>query len=223
MTKGRGIYIQYTAVEMDWIRKHCTLARRKAHRKFCEKFEREDVSLDNFKALCKRRGWNTGRDGRYEKGRTPENKGKSCPPGKGGNHPNARKTHFQPGVRQGVATKLYKPIGTERLSKEGYLERKIHDGMPLQSRWRAVHLIRWEEINGAVPEGMCLKCLDGDRRNIDPSNWEAISRGLLPALAGRWNHPYDSLPEEVKPVALTLAKVKHASGQLAKKQKRGET
>ena len=213
--------IRYSKAEQAWIEQHRTLPRREAHAKFCKAFGRDDVSFDNFKALCTRKGWKTGRDGRIEKGATSWNAGMKMPPGKGGNHPNSRKTQFQSGVRQGVAIKLYKPIGVERMTREGYLERKIHDGMPLQSRWRAVHLIRWEEKNGKLPQGMCLKCLDDNRLNTDPSNWEAIPRGMLPFLNGgrASSHRYDEMPEELKPSVLALARLKHAKSRATKKGK----
>lgn len=216
MTKGRNI--EYSKAELAWIGRNRSLPRKEAHARFCDAFGRGDVSLDNFKALCTRRGWTTGRDGRIEEGAEPWNKGRKCPPGEGGNHPNARRTQFKPGVRQGVATKLYKPIGTERLSKEGYLERKIHDGMPLQSRWRGVHLIRWEEINGRLPEGHILKCLDGNRRNTDPANWIALPRGVLPFLNGHRGHNYQEMPDELKPAVLALARLKHAKSKASKHQ-----
>ena len=159
----------------------------------------------NLHALRKRKGWKTGRTGRFEPGQVSHNKGRKgvCPPG-------CEKGWFKPGVRQGVATKLYQPIGTERTSKDGYLERKIHDGMPLQSRWRAVHLIRWEDANGPVPAGHALKCLDGDRTNTDPSNWEAVPRGLLPRLNGIYGRGYDAAPAELKPTIMAIAKLEHA-------------
>lgn len=216
---AKGSLIRYSKAELAWIMGHRTLPRREAYQKFCEAFGRDDVSLNNYKALCKRKGWLTGRTGQITKGAEPWNAGMKMPPGKGGNHPNARRTQFQPGVRQGVATKLYKPIGTERLSKDGYLERKIHDGMPLQSRWRAVHLLRWEEQNGKLPKGMCLKCLDDNRQNTDPGNWEAIPRGALPFLNGHRGYNYEAMPEELKPSVLTLARLKHAKSRSAKKGK----
>lgn len=209
--------IRYSRSELAWIEANCTLARKAPHQAFCMTFGRGDVSLEHYNALCKRKGWQTGRDGRMTKGSIPWNKGKECPEGEGGKHPNARRTQFKPGVRHGVAVKLYKPIGTERLSKEGYLERKIHDGMPLQSRWRAIHLIRWEEVNGNLPRGMCLKCLDGNRRNTDPDNWAAIPRGAIPFLNGHRGYDYDRMPDELKPAMLVLAKVKHARSKAAKR------
>jgi hypothetical protein len=211
--KGRRII--YSAEEMAWLEANRLRAISDYHRAFCERFGRSDVSAVNLHSLRKRKGWKTGRTGCFERGAAPFNKGVKCPPGRGGNHPNARKTQFKGGVRQGVAVKLYKPIGTERVSKDGYRERKIHDGMPLQSRWRAVHLIEWEAVNGPVPEGHALKCLDGDRANCDPSNWQAVPRALLPRLAGgnryRQVLAYDDAAPEVRPALLAIAKLEHVA------------
>lgn len=160
-------------------------------------------------AACRlRRGDNVGAKSRFAKGHVPANKGKEMP-----FNANSAATQFKKGVRQGVAVRLYKPIGTERFSKEGYVERKIHDGLPLQSRWRAVHLVRWEEIHGPVPKGMALKCL-GDRQNTDPSNWELVPRALLPRLNGVYGRGYDKAPAELKPAILAIAKLEHAAKEM---------
>jgi hypothetical protein len=216
--KGRAI--PYSRKEMKWLETNRHLVIGDYHSAFCVAFNREDVTPVHLHSLRKRMGWKTGRTGCFEKGAEPANKGKPCAPGKGGRHPNARKTQFTKGERRGVAVKLYKPIGTERLCKDGYLERKIHDGLPLQSRWRAVHLIEWEAINGAVPAGCALKCLDGNRLNTDPSNWEAIPRALLPRLAGgrrKTKVAYDEAPAELKPTILAVAKLEYAAAHRASK------
>ncbi len=205
----KGHPIPYSHEELEFIKARSTLPRRELRAAFVEAFDRPDLTIQSLHALCKRKGWLTGRSGRYEKGRTPENKGKVCPPGKGGRHPNARATQFKRGNRSGVALTKYKPIGTERLSKEGYLERKVHDGMPRQSRWRSVHLINWEAVHGPVPKGHCLKCLDGDHGNTDPSNWTPVPRAMLPRLNGRHGRNYDSAPAELKPVIMTIVKLEH--------------
>lgn len=201
----RGRIIRYSPTELTWIQQHATLPRRQAHALFCERFGRTDVILENLKSLCTRRGWKTGRTGYFPKGSAPANKGMRMP-----YNANVAKTQFKKGSRNGRAKELYTPIGSERLSKEGYLERKIHDGMPLQSRFRAVHLINWEAKNGPIPKHHCLKCLDGDKRNTDPSNWALISRGALPFLNGHRGPYFDQAPPDVKPSILTLAKLKHA-------------
>lgn len=210
----KGTAITYTAKELAWIKRHCTLPRREAHTTFCRVFGRTDVSLINFNALCKRNGWATGRTGCFPKGHVPYNLGQTRP-----FNANSARTQFKKGNRTGRANENYKPIGTERVTKDGYLERKIHDGMPLQSRWRAVHLIEWEAVHGPLPKGHCLKSLDGDKRNTDPSNWTLLSRGLLPLLNGHRGHHYDQAAPELKPAILTLAKLKRASAQ--RKAKRG--
>lgn len=214
--KGRSI--PYSDAEMAWLEANRLLPISDYAAGFCAIFGRHDVTAAHLHALRKRKGWKTGRTGCFAKGQEPTNKGKPCPPGVGGRHPNARRTQFTAGERRGVAVKLYKPIGTERLSKEGYRQRKIHDGMPLQSRWRAVHLIEWEAVNGPVPKGHCLKCLDGDVLNTTPANWKLIPRAMLPALAGgnryRKRLAYDDAASELKPTLLAMAEVEHRARSL---------
>lgn len=208
---SKGNWISYSAEELAWVKANAGRPRREAHADFRKRFGRDDVSLSNYAALCKRNGWMTGRTGCFEKGQAAHNKGK-----RGFRAPGSEQGWFKPGQRRGVAVKLYKPIGTERMSKCGYLERKIHDGMPLQSRWRAVHLIRWEEVNGPLPRGVVLKCLDGDRTNTDPSNWTAVPRALLPRLNGRYGRDYDNAPAEMKPAIMTIAKLEHKARERRK-------
>jgi hypothetical protein len=208
--KGRQII--YSAEELAFIKQRKTLKRSKLHAKFVKAFGRDDVTEIHLTSLCKRRGWLTGRTGCFVKGQEPANKGKKCAPGTGGTHPNARRTQFQKGGMSGRARAIYKPVGTERLCKDGYLERKIHEGLPMQSRWRAVHLVEWEAINGPVPAGHALKCLDGNRLNTAPSNWECVPRALLPRLNGYRNKSrvaYDNAPPELKPSILAVAKLEH--------------
>lgn len=206
----KGLWIRYTAAELAWLKANCTLTIGEYHRRFNEEFGR-DVSAQNVNSVRKRNGWLTGRTGRIEKGATPHNKGKPCPAGTGGRHPNARATQFKPGARLGAASKLWKPIGTERMSKDGYRERKIHDGMPLRSRWRSVHLVEWEAVHGPVPQGMALKCLDGNRLNTDPANWEPVPRAMLARLAGKYGRGYDAAPDELKPTIMAVTKLEHSA------------
>lgn len=98
-------------------------------------------------------------------------------------------TRFQPGNRTGRANNLYKPIGTERLSRDGYLERKVHDDLPLQSRWRAVHLLIWEAAHGPLPPGHAVVFRDGDKRHISLDNLELITRADLMRRNTRHNLP----------------------------------
>lgn len=125
---------------------------------------------------------------RFQKGNVSWNKGQKHPASG-----RSRDTQFQPGHRGGKAAEVYKPIGTERLTRDGYLERKIHDGMPLRSRWRAVHLVRWEEINGPIPKGHALVFRDGDKTNTAPENMELVTRAELM----RRNSYHTRYPKEI--------------------------
>lgn len=206
--KGRAI--RYLAAELCWLERHRTLPIADYHARFSARFDRDDVTAGHLHALRKRKGWKTGRTGQYEKGAVPLNKGAKCAPGRGGRHPNARRTQFRKGQRPHNT----KYAGHERVSKDGYVEISIDERNPhtgFERRYVLKHLWLWEKAHGPVPEGMCLKCLDGDRLNVDPSNWELIPRALLPYLNGRWGVDYQAAHPEVKPAVLALAKVKHAA------------
>jgi hypothetical protein len=199
-TKGRS---KYSKTELAFLRRRQTMPRRELHAAFSERFGR-DISLEAFKALFDRLGLRTGRTGQFAKGVVPANKGKKMP-----FNANSARTQFKKGGRTGKALEKYKPIGSERLSKDGYLERKIRDGLPMQSRWRAVHLVNWEKLHGPVPAGHALKCLDGNKLNAKPSNWLLVPRAMLPRLNNRWGRDYDGAPAELKPTIMAIAKLEH--------------
>lgn len=216
MAKGKANH--YSLEELDWIKASCTLPRKEAYQEFCDRFKRADVTIKAYCQLCKRKGWLTGRTGRIEKGAEPWNAGMKCPPGKGGNHPNARKTQFKKGQKPHNTHYL----GHERLSRDGYVEVSVDEVNPhtgYERRYVLKHRYLWEKMNGKLPEGMCLKSKDGNRQNTDPDNWEAIPRGMLPFLNGHRGYDYDAMPDELKPAVLTLAKVKHATGAAVKRAK----
>ncbi|CAM4091463.1 HNH endonuclease [Bordetella tumbae] len=98
-----------------------------------------------------------GVSGRFQPGIVPWNKGK---PGSAGLHPNSRRTQFKKGEMCGAARHNYVPIGTTRMSKDGYLEVKTNDDHPVPvRRWVAVHRVVWEAEHGPIPKGhiVCFK------------------------------------------------------------------
>lgn len=215
----KGHRIIYSLSEMAWLEANRMLVISDYHAQFVAQFGRSDVSLVNLHSLRKRKGWLTGRSGQFEKGSTPVNKGVPCPPGKGGRHPNARKTQF----KKGDVSHTYRGHGHERIdSRDGYVVMIVEETNPWTgAKTRPVHkhVYLWEKANGPIPEGHCLKCLDGDKTNTDPSNWECISRGLLPRLNGgkaTRTIAYDSAPAELKPAILAVAKIDHAIKQKRK-------
>ncbi|MCB4863316.1 HNH endonuclease [Sphingobium sp. PNB] len=214
----KGRQIPYSAEEREFIRSVSQWPRHEAHAAFCQKFSRDDVSLKNFNALCKRNGWLTGRTGCFAKGQTPHNKGVPCEPGRGGRHPNARRTQFKKGNQPHNTNYLHH----ERVSKDGYVEISIDEQNPhtgFERRYVLKHKWLWEQANGPVPKGYALKCL-GDRLNTDPSNWELVPRALLPRLAGgnRYNPKlaFDDAAPELRPAILAVAKLEHQARAIRK-------
>lgn len=216
----KGRWITYSADEMAWLEANRGLVISAYHGAFVERFGREDVSLVNLHWLRKRKGWKTGRTGCFAKGEVPHNKGKKCEPGRGGNHPNARRTQF---------TKEQTPhntnyLGHERIDRtDGYVYISVDQPNPhtgYERRYVLKHVWLWEQANGPVPEGHCLKSLDGNRQNCDPSNWELIERALLPRLAGGNRYrsvlAYDDAAPEVKPLVLAAAKLAHRARKARK-------
>jgi len=215
------VAIKYSNLELAWIYENRTLVRKVAHAKFCKKFNRTDVSFDNYHGLCKRMGWKTGRSGRYEKGAVPQNKGKKMP-----FNANRARTQF----KKGHLPKNTKYLGHERVNVDGYVEISIAEQNPhtgADRRYVHKHRYLWIKTNGPIPEDHCLKCLDGNKQNTDPANWEAVPRAMLPRLNGIYGRGYDQAAPEVKPVIMAIAKVEHKarsiqSGSSQKKSNRQE-
>ena len=115
-----------------------------------------------------------GSSNRFQKGQPAWNKGMK------GLQTGGSAGWFKPGHRGGKALEKYQPIGTIRTSKDGYLQMKIHDNMPLQSRWRGLHLVNWEAIHGPVntkTHALCFR--DGNKENCAVENLELITRADL--------------------------------------------
>jgi len=110
----------------------------------------------------------------FEKGMVPHNKGAGFNAGG-----RSAETQFKPRQRQGRALDLYVPIGTERVSDDGYLQIKINDDLPMHRRWRGSHIVAWEAINGPLPAGHALVFLDGDKHNTAVDNLELVTRAEL--------------------------------------------
>lgn len=89
--------------------------------------------------------------GRIKPGQTPWNKGVK---GSTGTQAGCRTTQFKPG-RNPSEARNYRPVGSLRITKDGYLEQKVTDdqGIYPARRWVAFHRIVWERENGHVPHG----------------------------------------------------------------------
>lgn len=207
----KGHAIKYTAQELAWLEANRGMVISEYHHAFQERFMRQDVSANNLHALRKRRGWKTGRTGQFQTGQKPHNKGKKMP-----FNPNSARTQFKKG-NQPHNTKY---LGHERVSKDGYVEISIDERNPhtgYERRYVLKHRYLWEKTNGPVPEGMCLKCRDGNKTNTDPENWILIPRALLPRLNGGKSGKlpkYDKAEPELRSTILAVAQLSHVVKQV---------
>jgi hypothetical protein len=77
--------------------------------------------------------------------------------------------------KKGSKPPNWQPVGAERLSKEGYLQRKLTDtGYPPRD-WVPVHHIIWREAGRDIPQGYRLIFTNGDKTDIRLDNLQLIS------------------------------------------------
>lgn len=119
-----------------------------------------------------RKGDNVGAEYRFRPGMASWNKGKKGWQAGG----RSAETRFKPGTINGSAAERLKPVGFERVTDDGILQRKIRADGPPHRRWQSVHEIIWEEHNGPRPAGHLVVFKDGNRRNFSPDNLELITR-----------------------------------------------
>lgn len=183
----KGLQISYSLNELEFIKANRKMLRRDMHKAFCIKFKRDDINLVNLNALCKRKGWLTGRTGCFKKGNIP--------------HPDAHpkgpnKTSF----KKGNSPHNWKPVGSTRTTKDGYIEIKIEE----PNKWAQKHILIWEDKRGKVRNGFCVSFKDGDKENCVMSNLELISRNANLQI-NRLKQPDE--PLELRPVIRSLGKL----------------
>jgi hypothetical protein len=113
--------------------------------------KKSEAYLASEAASRLRRGDNVGAEHRFTKGQPAWNKGIK---GVVGVQDGCRATQFRKG-RPACEALNYQPIGSLRLSKDGYLERKVTDDPAVYParRWVALHRLVWEVTHGQVPAG----------------------------------------------------------------------
>ena len=130
----------------------------------------EPITLSRLKSYIGNHKLNTGKTGKFEKGHIPFNKGKKgwCPSG-------CEKTQFQKGHLPHNA----KPMGYERINRDGYIEVKIAERpnrITGEKNFKAKHHLVWEATNGKIPEGYIVIFLDGNALNCSIENLALVSR-----------------------------------------------
>ncbi len=126
--------------------------------------------------------------GRFRPGQTPWNAGLKGWQAGG----RSVETQFKQGVKP---SNTWRPIDAERTGRDGILYRKVSDTGDKRTDWRAVHVMNWEAVNGPVPCGHFLVCIDGNRDNRAADNWEPVTRAenMRRNTIQRYGREYQSL------------------------------
>ena len=76
-----------------------------------------------------------------------------------------------------------KPVGSERLGKDGYIMVKVRewpDRPQSKDNWAFKHHVIWEQANGCkLPEDKVVMFADRDKRNFDPDNLVAVDKKVV--------------------------------------------
>lgn len=127
----------------------------------------EPITVSRVKGYMANHKIKNGLTGQFKKGNVPYNKGKHIPTvGRMG------ETQF----KKGNLPHNTKPVGTERITRDGYIEVKIKMRPNKNGdNWKPKHRIVWEEAYGPIPKGHKLLFLDGNRQNCCIDNLRIVT------------------------------------------------
>lgn len=193
---------KYTDEMIEFLRE---IAKGKTYKEITELFNRRfnlDVTEEKTKSLLSRKKICTGTLGYFKKGSIPWNKGKKGFMG-------ANRTSFKKGDKPAN----WRPVGSERIDKDGYTLIKIAE----PRKWVSKNRIIWEEhYKMKVPKGSVIIFADGDKTNLSIENLICVSRNELRVLNQR--RLISSVPELTK-TGLNVAKIKIKLDELRKEKK----
>jgi hypothetical protein len=155
---------KYTDAERQFIKDN---VEGRSNKELAEMFNKHfnlDMTADKIRAYKKNKKLRSGMDGRFKKGHVSPNKGVK------GLHKVGPS-----GFKKGNKPHNYMPIGSERISGEGYIYVKIGD----PGIWKSKHTIIWEEENGPIPKGHVLIFADGNRLNVKLDNLLLVTKTQL--------------------------------------------
>lgn len=114
----------------------------------------------------------------FKKGNISHNKGKKMPKRV---YEKIKGSMF----KKGHASHNKLPLGSQRVTKDGYLEIKTRE----PNKWEAYHRLMWEETFGQIPKDGVIRFVTNDKMNVHPFNLELINRSKNMKLNSYHNYP----------------------------------
>ena len=154
---------KYSQEVVDWVRQNAWgVSTKDLAVMINEKFGIE-CTLAQVTSLRKRFNAPSGINTRYQPGHVPATKGTKGVYNVGGNRTSFKKGHSSTRKR---------PVGSERISKDGYIEIKIDNSR----RWALKHRVVYEEAYGPIPEDHVITFKDGNPLNVSLDNLVLITK-----------------------------------------------
>lgn len=187
---------KYTPEQEEWLK---AFIPGHSHKEIAEEFAKRfwDITTGQVKSYIKNRKLSTGRTGHFEKGNIPHNKGQKMSKEQ---YEKCKSTMF----KKGQKAHNYRPIGSERINKDGYIEIKVSDAPgDWRRKWRLKHQWVWEQYNGPRPKDAIVTFIDNNPLNCDISNLTLINKKQHLAMNRYKLYGHTG---EAKEVAINIAK-----------------
>ena len=165
-----------------------------------------EIKLSQVKGYIANHKLKTGRTGYIPKGNIPHNKGKKMPPEI---YAKCKGTMF----KKGNVPQNHRPVGSERINRDGYVEIKIAE----PNKWTLKHRLIWQQAHGEIPKGQIVIFRDNDRTNVVLENLLLISQNENLIIN---RNDLSGTTDETKDAAVSLAKLISVTNQRKKKRKK---
>ncbi|QIK85840.1 HNH endonuclease [Erysipelothrix sp. HDW6B] len=183
---------KYRSEVVDFIRNNVKKLTTKEIAALASDYFGEEYTVSQIANAKLRYNIKTGeRRGTFKKGHVPFNKGTKGMFNVGGN-----KTSF----KKGQESTNKRPIGSERIDKDGYIMIKVSDERYSYKNWKPKHRVVWESVNGPVPKGHRIIFLDRDKQNVSIENLMLVNFGTSAVMSKK--NLFHSEPEVTKSGAL---------------------
>ncbi|CAN5356598.1 hypothetical protein BH10ACI2_BH10ACI2_00430 [soil metagenome] len=94
--------------------------------------------------------------------------------------------------KKGQPARNWRPPGSARIDKEGYILVKVAEIGKFQ--WRFLHQDVWRLHHGTPAKGMCVTFKDGNKLNCEYPNLELISQAENMLRNSKHNYPPEVVP-----------------------------
>ena len=188
-SKGKRKQHKWTNEEKEYLK---SIVKNNSYKEITKKMNDRfncDFSEGQITGFMARNKLVTGRGGHFKKGSIPWNKGLK-------GYMGANKASF----KKGTIPPNQVPIGTESITKGGYIKVKV--GEP--NKWKLKQRYIYEQHYGEIPNNYNIIFADGNKMNFDIDNLIAVSKSEMLILN---NNNLRFEDKELTKVGVNIAKV----------------